>query len=271
MLQGIKHYVIVAARLFKMSVQTTLEYRVELFGWLFANPLQFILGLATIKFVISEFGALNGWNFGELAFLYGLAVLSHGLSVILFVQTWWMGSEILDGEFDILMLRPMNVLFQFFFNRFNLIGITDLIPGAVIFIYGCTEVGFVWSLVNILMLVSVLAGATLIRGAVYLLTGSLAFWTKSRNSFAITNMTVFDQATKYPLSVYPRAVQMIFTFLIPLGFIAFYPASDFLSKSSGDIFSGLMPWLTLAVGVFVFWVTTRVFRRGLKRYESAGT
>ncbi len=270
MISSLKHHFTVAAHLMKMSVQTSLEYRAEIVGWLFANPIQFVFGLATIKFVIAEFGTLGGWTFGELAFLYGLAVLSHGLSVILFVQTWWMGSAILDGEFDILMLRPMNVLFQFFFDRFNIIGITDLIPGVVIFIYGCTEVRFVWSFVNILMLVSVLIGATLIRGAVYLLTGSLAFWTKSRNSFAITNMIVFDQMTKYPLSIYPRAIQMIFTFLIPLGFIAFYPANDFLGKS-GDIFSGLLPWIALAVGVFVFWAATRVFRRGLKKYESAGS
>jgi ABC-2 type transport system permease protein len=261
----------VAGFLIKIAVQTMLEYRAELLGWLIANPVQFILGLATIKFVIAEFGTLGGWTFGELAFLYGIGVLSHGLSVILFVQTWYMGRAILDGEFDIYMLRPMNVLFQFFLSWFNLIGITDMIPGAVIFIYGCSQVHFVWSFVNILMIVSVLIGATLIRGAVFLLTGSLAFWTKSRSSFVLLNFTIFDQTTKYPLPIYPRAMQAIFTFLIPIGFIAFYPANDFLGKSGGNIFSGLMPWVALAVGVFVFWAATRVFRRGLKKYESAGT
>ena len=254
-----------------MSIQRTLEYPVELIGWLFANPLQFVLGIATIKFVIAEFGTLNGWTFGELAFLYGLAVISHGLSVIFFVQTWFMGSAMLEGEFDILMLRPMNVLFQFFFRFFYLIGITDLIPGIVIFIYGCSQIHLVWSFINILMLISVLIGATLIRGAVFLFTGSLAFWTKSRNSFLFLNFAIFDQTTKYPLSIYPRVIQMIFTFLIPLGFIGFYPASDFLDK--GNIFnsSGTMPWVTLVVGFFVFWIVTRIFRRGLRKYESAGT
>lgn len=271
MISSLKHHFSVMAHLMKMSIQTTLEYPVELIGWLFANPIQFVLGIATIKFVIAEFGTLGGWTFGELAFLYGIAVMSHGLSVILFVQTWFMGSAMLNGQFDRLMLRPMNVLFQFFFTIFNLIGITDLIPGIVIFIYGCSQIHFAWSFVNILMLISILIGATLIRGAVFLLTGSIAFWTKSRNSFLFMNFTIFDQTTKYPLSIYPKVLQMIFTFLIPLGFISFYPASDFLDK--GNIFNltGTMPWVTLAVGIFVFWITTRVFNRGLKRYESAGT
>jgi ABC-2 type transport system permease protein len=254
-----------------MSVQTNLEYPINLIGWLFANPIQFVLGLATIQFVISEFGTLNGWTFGELAFLYGLAVLSHGLSVILFVQTWYMGHIMLDGEFDLFMLRPMNVLFQFFFMSFNLIGITDMIPGIIIFIYGCSQIHFLWSFGNVVILLSILIGATLIRGAVCLITGSFAFWTKSRNSFVLLNFTLFDQTTKYPLSIYPRIVQIIFTFLIPLGFISFYPASDFLDKSMNFNFSDGIGLAALPVGIFVFWVTTRVFRRGLTKYESAGS
>ena len=271
MISGLKHYFSVGIHLIKMSVQETLEYPVNLIGWLFANPIQFILGIATLKFVISEFGTLNGWSFGELAFLYGIAVLSHGLSVIFFVQTWFMGNAVLDGEFDIYMLRPMNVLFQFFFTVFNIIGITDLIPGIVIFAYGCSQTHFVWSFINTIMLISILIGATLIRGAVFLLTGSLAFWTKNRNSFVLMNFTIFDQTTKYPLSIYPRIVQIIFTFLIPLGFIGFYPASELLNKSNTFNFPGGMAWITLIVGVFVFWISTRVFRRGMKKYESAGS
>lgn len=253
-----------------MSIQRTLEYPAELIGWLFANPIQFILGFTTIQFVISEFGTISGWTFGELAFLYGLAILSYGISVILFVQTWFMGSLILDGEFDIFMLRPMNVLFQFFFLIFNVYGITDFLPGVAIFIYGCSQVHFIWSPVNILMLIAVVIGATLIRGALYLLTGSIAFWSKSRSSFTMMNLTIFDQTTKYPLSIYPRAIQAIFTFVIPMGFVSFYPASDFLDKSSGFIFPG-GAWITLPVGIIAFWITTRVFRRGLANYESAGT
>lgn len=146
-----------------------------------------------------------------------------------------------------------------------------MLPGIIIFIYGCTQVHFVWSFMNIVILLLVLVGATLIRGALFLATGSLAFWTKSRNSFIFMNFTLFDQTTKYPMSIYPRLVQIIFTFIIPLGFIAFYPAGDFLNKSSSFSFSSGIAWATPLIGIFTFWLTTRVFRRGLKRYESAGS
>lgn len=267
----LKHYLSVGIHFIKMSIQTSLEYPAELIGWLFANPIQFILGIGTIKFVIAEFGTLNGWGFGELAFLYGIAVMSHGLSVILFIQTWWMGNFMLEGGFDLFMLRPMNVLFQFFFMVFNLIGITDMIPGTIIFIYGCTQIHFHITFINVLMIITILIGATLIRGALFLVTGSLAFWTKSRSSMVLFNLTMLDQTTMYPLTMYPRVVQIIFTYILPFGFISFYPASDFLGKNNNFSFPPGIGWSTLIIGIFVFWLSTRVFRRGLSRYESAGS
>ena len=271
MLAELKYYVIVALHCVKMSMQRTLEYPAELVGWLFANPVQFILGIATIKFVISDFGTINGWGFNEIAFLYGLAVMSHALSVMFFVQTWWMGYFILKGDFDCYMLRPLNVLFQFFFSAFNLIGVTDMISGIIIFAYGCSKVHFSFNVVNVVLLLFILIGATLIRGTLYLITGCLSFLTKSRNSLVLFNLTILDQMTKYPLTMYPRVVQIIFTFLIPLGFISFYPASDLLDKNNSFCFPGGIAWATFLVGVLVFYLATRLFKRGLRRYESAGS
>ncbi len=271
MLKTIKHYTLVGLHFIKLSICEMMEYPMNLMGWLLGNPLNCLLSIATIQFVVAEFGTLNGWEFNELAFLYGLAMMSHGFSIVLFIQTWYMGSLLLHGEFDIFMLRPLNVLFQFLFLRFNLIGVTDLIPGTIIFIYGCQKIHFQWTLQSTLAIIAVLIGATLIRGALFLFTGSFAFWTKSNNQFSDLNGTMLAQTTLYPLSMYPTIIQAIFTFIIPLGFISFYPASDILGKTSQFTFFNGAIWLTLFVGILVFWIATRLFNHGLKRYESAGS
>lgn len=98
------------------------------------------MGFATIKFVVEEFETLADWNFRELAFLYGMAVLTHGLSVIFFTKTWYMGWNIIRGELDRMRLRPMNTLFQCLAGDLNFYGITDLIPGVILFVYGCVSV-----------------------------------------------------------------------------------------------------------------------------------
>ena len=102
---------------------------------------QFIMGFAIIKFVVESFGEINGWNYGQLAFLYGLSVISHALSMIFFVQGWFMGYYVIEGDFDRYLTRPLGVLYQFFFTNINIFGVTDLIPGILVFIYGCVKAG----------------------------------------------------------------------------------------------------------------------------------
>ncbi|MEX1307666.1 MAG: ABC-2 family transporter protein [Eubacteriales bacterium] len=267
----IKCYFRVGALYFKQSLQTALEYPTSLAGWFISNLMQFGIGFAIIKFVVDQFGTLQGWGLGELAFLYGLSVLSHGVSVVLFVPTWYMGSRIVDGELDLYLLRPLGVMFQFLFSYFNLIGLTDLISGIIIFAYGCIRVGFVWSGANVLFVFLVIIGGALIRGAIWLILGSISFWVKNRASFTVLTMQLYDKTTMYPLSIYPQFLQMFFTVVIPLGWITFYPASYLLGKELPVYMPVSMPLVTMIIGVLWFVLGCLMFQRGLKRYESAGT
>lgn len=270
MLGIIKHYAGVTCVYLKMSILTVLEYPANILGWLLSNPIQFIVGFATIKFVVAQFGAINGWNYGQLAFLYGLAVISHALSMILFVRGWFMGALVVEGEFDRYILRPMSVLYQFFFTCFNLIGITDLIPGICVFAYGCVKVHFVWSFGNVIKLILLLIGATLIRGGVYLMLGSTSFWTKGEADYGAYTQELFDKTTMYPLSIYPEGVQFLFTYLIPIGWVSFYPASEMLDIATGNfVFQGAA-WMTVFIGGLTFAAAAFIFHRGLRKYESAG-
>ncbi len=267
----IRYYCSVGSLYIKQSLQSTLEYPANLAGWFISNLMQFGIGFAIIRFVIAEFGALQGWGLAELAFLYGLSVLSHGISVILFVPTWYMGNLIVDGEMDLFLLRPLNVLFQFLFLDFNLIGITDLIPGALIFAYGCISLHFVLTWLNVLYIVLAVVGGALIRGGIWLMLGSISFWVKNRASFIVLTMQLYDKTTMYPLSIYPRFLQIFFTVVIPLGWIALYPASGILDKTLPFYIPVSMPVVSMAVGALLFLIACLMFMRGLKRYESAGT
>ena len=136
-MKKIRYYASVAAMFTKLSIQSELEYPFMLIGHVLANSIQWVVGFATIKFVVDQFGSIGGWGYESLAFLYGMSVLSHGLAVVFFIQTWYMGYCVIEGEYDMFLLRPMNLLFQFLFMDFNLIGFTDMIPGLIVFVYGC--------------------------------------------------------------------------------------------------------------------------------------
>lgn len=264
------HYFEVTLHVLKMAFMTIIEYPSNVAGWLISNPLQFIVGFATIKFVVEAFGEINGWNYGQLAFLYGISVISHALSMIFFVQGWFMGYFVIEGEFDRYLTRPLGVLYQFFFTNINIFGITDLIPGILVFVYGCVKCQVHVNAWFLLQVIVMLIGATLIRGGIYILIGSTSFHTRNAVDFGQYTQEIMDKTTMYPISMYPESIQFILTFLIPIGWVSFYPVSSLLGIGNGFANGLLVPFLTLLIGILMMLLAGAYFKAGLKKYESAG-
>ena len=72
MIKRLFYYLDVTFVSIKMALLTVIEYPANIIGWLLSNPIQFVLGFAAIRFVVAEFGNINGWDYGQLAFLYGV-------------------------------------------------------------------------------------------------------------------------------------------------------------------------------------------------------
>lgn len=273
-MKKIRHYLQVFQYSAYLAVRREMEYSSYLFCWMFMIPIELFSGVYMLKAIMDRIGTLNGWTFGQVAFLYGLGVFSHGFQDMFFIQTRHIENYVVEGEFDRYLVRPMGVFFQFCTGTVNFCGFFDLIPGIIIFGYGCAQVGFSWNFVNIVNLLLVVAGATLIQAAIYTLTGSVAFWTKKSSIFVSVNLQMFDKTTQWPMSIYPGWFIRLFSFLLPMGFVSFYPACGFLGRSSGIDFPiplEMAVW-TPVVGVVWFVLARKVFLWGLKsRYESAGS
>ena len=269
-LQTLKHNLICAGFFMKLNVQADMEYPTFLVGWFISNALQFVVGVLSLKFITNTFQAINGWSFAEILFMYGIGIISHALSIILFIQTWYLEYFVTQGEFDRMLVRPLGVFMQYTFAATNLIGLTDLVPGLCILLYGTVQVGLPATPGNIGKILAIIAGATLIRGGLYVLLASVSFWTK-RGGLTEVLTDTFAKLTQYPLSIYGKTMQALFTFLIPIGFICFYPASAFLGKDAGYQMLLDPAILTPAVGVLTFVAGMIVFKLGMKRYESAGS
>lgn len=257
-----------------LALKRECEYSSYLFCWMFMIPIQIFSGVYVLKVIMDRIGLLNGWTFGQVAFLYGLGVFSHGFQDLFFIQTRWIENDVIHGEFDRLLVRPLSVFFQFCIGTVNLCGLFDLIPGLIIFGYGCSVVDFQWTFTNIILLFLVIVGGTLIQAAIYTITGSIAFWTKKSAIFVGVNLEMFDKTTQWPMVIYPKWFIKIFSFLIPMGFVSFYPTCGFLGLSSNIDFPlpvEMAIW-TPIVGILWFYIAVKVFNRGLnKKYESAGS
>jgi ABC-2 type transport system permease protein len=267
----VRHYLTVFGYYAKLAIQRQLEYPLFLVSWLLMIPTQYFAGVWMLRIIVDRFQPLEGWAFDDLAFLYGLGLLSHGLVVVFFIPTWGTEFAVIRGEFDRLLLRPMNVFFQFITGYFNFIGLIDLIPGVVIFLYAAHAVDFSWGPGNVVKLALVVIGGLFIRGSLYTIVGAVAFWTKRSRNLISMSVATLERTTMYPLTLYPHAVQAVLTFLFPIGFISFYPAESFLGKTSSlELPLGIAIWTPIA-GIVCMAVAYTIFKMGLRKYESAGS
>ena len=99
----------------------------------------------------------------------------------------------------------------------------------------------------------------------------MSFFTVNENpvlDFLLFNVKGF---TNYPITIYPKAIQILLTFILPFAFINFYPASLLLGKAVPEGFPAVLPYLTPVVGIICFTLSVLLWNWGLKHYKSTGS
>lgn len=271
MLGIIKHYASVGICSFKLSLQRQFEYPIYILSCFIMIPMMYGSGVLLLYFMVKNFQPINGWTFPHLVFVYGIGNVSHAVMMVFAGQLWNMENYIIRGEFDRMLLRPLNPYYQFVSSEINFIALMDLITGGIIFSYGCSLVKFEWSAANTAKVVMVVLGAALIRFSIFTVICTISFWTKKSMPLLLLATELLDRTTLYPISIYPFLLQFIFTFIIPVAFISFYPACEFLAQDDRfNIPLGLSVW-TPIVGILTIIPAILFFNYALRSYESAGS
>jgi ABC-2 type transport system permease protein len=113
---------------------------------------------------------------------------------------------------------------------------------------------------------------------VFLLTASLfmialmnfaaatCFWIKG-SGYVMVIMFRFKDFAKYPSSIFEGIFKIIFTFIIPIAFIAYYPSLVILRPDEIPVLS----WLSPIVGIAFFVLSYKLWMFGAKKYNGTGS
>lgn len=247
------------------------EYRTSFFLGMLANFYCYFITYVSYWVLTNGAGMIAGWDFSDLSILYGLSLLTYSISgTLIWYTAYHLEDLIISGQLDIMLIRPQGLIRQMIFQRF---GDTFLgqIAVTVIFLCGAfalrTE-GLSWCMVLYLIL-AVIGGIFLQIGSM-ILFGAFSFWTMKTGE--LINVVFYDlrDMTKYPLLIYPRAVRIILTFVLPWSFINYYPAVLITGKSAdtAELILGIAaPFVGVVWFLFAIWI----FRLGIRRYTGAGS
>jgi len=252
------------------SIKSRMEYKASFIIFLFTIFAFYVAQVLAITAIIFRFQSIGGWSMGEMAFLYSLLVLSQGLVACGFGGLLDFGTLIRTGNFDRAMIRPLSPLIQVLMNDFDLTGFVHVVLGILAVSIANSFLQIKWDALKIFVLVLVVLGGSCILASIRILIASVAFWAVENSS--LIHLFVFSsrEFLLYPMNIYSKGVKFLLTFLIPLGFINFYPAHFFLNKDTSSLFHPYFIFGTFPVGISILILSLYVWKLGQNAYESAG-
>jgi ABC-2 type transport system permease protein len=249
----------------RQHAKELLEYRVSFIVGLVGTCLTHGATLAFIWVIMSQLPTLNGWRLPELLLIYGLLCFSRSFAHMFTDNTWAMGYFMRAGEFDRYLVRPIDPLFHLLADGFNIDGVGNFLVGGVLVLSAGQALGVFSSLLNITYLAATVASGAVIFFALNLISSVSAFWIV--DSMPVSELVFGNYLfAQYPLSIYPRAIRFLLTWIVPYGFTSFYPASFLLGRDLG-----LLVWLGPVVAAVLLVLGYRLWLVGLGRYEGTGS
>lgn len=253
------HYLSIQLR---AMMQYKISFLLTVIGQFFTS---FVLFL-TVYFMLSRFHTVAGFTFTEVMLCFSVMLMSFSLAEILVRGFDTFSSIIAHGEFDRIMVRPKNEIFQVLASRVEFTRIGKLLQAAVMLIYAVNSSQVEWNADKIMTLVLMIVGGVTVFSGLFILYASLCFFTLEGLEFVNVFTDGAREHGKYPISIYGKWVLRFCTYIIPYTLFQYYPFLYLLGRAQHSWYRFLPAAAMLfLVPCLLFW------KFGLKHYKSTGS
>jgi ABC-2 type transport system permease protein len=248
------------------NIVRELEFRGNFFAKIFTNLGWLFSSWIFLEIVFQNTEAVAGWSKGQTFLLLGTFLLVRSLLDVFFTQNLGKIPEYIRlGTMDFVLTKPVSS--QFFVSaRFLSLDELGSTAGALLVLgYGLSLLKMVPTVAQVAAWTFLCVCGVLVLYSVQFLLMTLAFWlVRLDNLSALTDTVIF--IGRNPPTIFPKYLALIFTFVIPVAFIAYVPA---LALKEGVS----LYWLLAALGVTAFFLgASRFFwNYATRSYTSASS
>ena len=259
-------YLSIYLKILSQDLKSKLSYRtdfwVSILGMLVTN----IAGFLSIMILFQNIETIGEWNYHQLLFLYGFSLIATTPVQCFFDNNWNLGGYVLSGEFIKYCLRPINIFFYYISEVFDIKGIGQLIFGIITICYSWKALMLPISITSIILLVFELLSASLFMIAMMNIAAATSFWIINSGDIMILTFR-FREYARYPINIFSPICKIIFTYIIPIAFISYYPSLFFIKEESVSFIS----WMTPIFGLLFFGLSIKLWLKGAKSYSGTGS
>lgn len=240
------------------------EYRADTFVAMLGGMAMQGGFLIFLKTIYQRVPQLNGFNQNELIFLFGFVTLGRELSRMFLDSPFRLSFIVRRGLLDTFMIRPCSTLFQIVALDVQVVASGGALVGLVIMINSLNQmVEMVTPLMIIWLFVAVLCNM-LIQYSILMSLSTLSFKIPEVSSILLPVCWIYE-FNRYPISIFPVAIQGLLTYILPFAISAYYPVAYFLRPLE-------YPWVPVVLPVLtVFLLSGSIFlwKWGIKHYTSS--
>lgn len=255
--------------LFKMFVKSQMEYRGAFFLDRLAQIVTYSASYAAIWVLLLKFDTLGGWHWPELALLLSFQLLAHAIGgAFSYTQFRDMEELVRKGTLDTLMVKPMNPWLYITFSKLNIGYVGHIVLGVGLMVWAVGAVDVAWSFWHGSYLIVALMSSAMVGAAMITMIGASSM-VLVQSRYLYTILFGFYELTRYPLTIFPAALQWLLLTVIPIGFLNFVPVAFYLGKEI-PIFGAWGGVLALVVGPAWAVLAMMHWRFCIARYQGAG-
>ncbi|QOV47594.1 ABC-2 family transporter protein [Streptomyces chromofuscus] len=254
-----------------MWIKSTMAYRASFVMTTAGNFAATALDFVAILLMFSRVDALGGWTLPEIAFLYGLSGIAFGLADLAIGSMERLGRRVRDGTLDTLLVRPAPVLAQVAADRFALRRLGRVVQGALVLGFALAHLDIDWTPLKVLLMPVMLLSGAAIFSAVFI--GGAAFQFVAQDASEVQNAFTYGGTTllQYPPTVFGKELVRGVTFVLPLAFVNWLPASHILERPYPLDLPDWVAFTPPLVAVACCALAGLAWRAGLMSYRSTGS
>lgn len=243
-------------KLYRVCLRTAFSqavaYRADfLMGSLITLLSNILFPLVTIL-IYANGATFPGWNMWEVLLIQSIYSMSTGFASMMLSSVVWVTMDhIRDGSFETVLLKPISPLFYIIATNCDVRSISLVLGGMVMAIIaacqtGIAGIGAICSFVLLFLAgFMVLCGMNLIMAAI-----SFKWVGNSRIPEIFDSISNFG---KYPLMIFPKALQVLAVLIIPVAVIGYFPSSALLGRLDPKAYIALLPCaLFLCFGIWLY-------------------
>jgi ABC-2 type transport system permease protein len=261
MMKSIRFYLV----LYWIALKSRAEYRVDFAVGVVTALSSQAAALAFFWTVFTHAPAIGSWSSPEVLFLFGLTAMVLGLAEATMNGIWMLPFYLVAGELDRLFVYPVRSLPFVLISRPELHSLGNFVSGAI-------TIGVAWSFAPppvaayFLLPLWVVSGAFIYTSAL-VIVGSLSFITLGHHAWHMMAVHNLLSSARYPVTIYPRWLQILTVLVLPFGAAIFVPGS-FLRGDFEVWLAVLAPIAAAAAGITL---AELVWKTMANRYQSTGS